>query len=180
MSNLKIKVVSQHPHVLKGQLKIAAESELLPVLLEIMKMVEFETGYAWMVTSYLRQSPSHSRGVSLDIAPDIAESSKKYYAVYRGSDPVLYKREKLIRDLQRVASRFYSTKVSANIFIEPDHLHIQLSPFDEFGGHCHVTKWGIAKSCYSDTSDRSKLPLIKAGDHSLLRYAQAYGRIKKK
>lgn len=146
-------VVSQDPH-----LSTATAKANLPVFIEATRLVERATGYAWRITSYQRASPSHSRGVAMDIAPDIAIRSRKFYAAYNGSDPVLYKREPLIRALQSlVPLPQLRPGVVVGLFIEPDHIHMHLIEGTE---SFKVIKWGIKKPCYHDTLTRSKLPLL--------------------
>jgi len=139
----------------------------LPLLLSAANDIIAATGYRWKPTSLLRRSPSHSKALSIDLAPDIAKESEHLYAVTSMSDPVLYKREGLIRDLQKLsASKGSSRYPGANntvlgIFIEPDHLHVQV--FDQIRQSdllFTIVKWGQAKPCYHDTLERSSLPLI--------------------
>lgn len=131
--------------------------------------VESATGYQWRPTSHWRQSPSHSQGIALDIAPEITPSDRKFYAVYRRSDPVLYKRAKLLRQLQSLCRKYnraiqdgtFVMPYSIGLFIEPDHIHIHIAaPDPETGPQLEVVKWGIAKPVYPDTYQRMKLPLI--------------------
>lgn len=139
-----------------------SEKEYLPELIRIWQTVERETGYRWKCTSYWRHSPSHSKGYALDIAPDISPDSERDYAVNQGSDPVLYKRVKLVRTLQKVARKFRPTKYDVGIYIEPDHLHLQLFA-PEGKDHplrVRLFKWKIVKPVYADSAIRSNLPLI--------------------
>lgn len=137
----------------------------LPSLLTVLNTIEEICGYRWQITSYARNSPSHQRCISLDIAPDISPSAAHLYSANQKSDPVLYKREVLIRKLQTVASHFNTGGGPAldfpvGIFIEPDHLHLQV--FDSLPDNRQivVVKWKQPKSCYPDTMERIKLPLI--------------------
>jgi hypothetical protein len=123
-------------------------------------LIEAESGFAWHATSYWRRSPSHRFGCSLDIAPDIADKSKDFYAVYRRSDPVLYKREELIRILQRAVHKFRDPNFSVGVYIEPDHLHMQVYPFKDAMGRARLFKWKVPKLVYPDTLQRMKLPMI--------------------
>lgn len=154
-------VVSQDPEIPSSQLKQYAEAHYLPVLIRAWQAVENETGYKWKSTSYWRKSPSHVTGAALDIAPDVSPRSAKHYAVTNMSDPVLYKREALIRDLQNVAADWRPGPYIVGIFIEPDHLHMQVfrrTPGDDRG--MIIVKWKVPKPVYGDTLTRMKLPLI--------------------
>lgn len=155
-----ILIPSQDPHVATRAHREIAEHDWLPELVKMMLLVEAETGYRWHATSYWRKSPSHHKGCSLDIAPDIANSSKKYYAVYNNSDPVLYKRTRLIRDLQRAVKHWHSTEYSLGVYIESDHLHMQVFPHTDAKGRARLFKWGLPKHNYPDTMMRSRMPMI--------------------
>jgi len=130
-----------------------------------MTAIETETGYRWRVTSFIRESPNHKMACALDIAPDIARDSMKHYAVFKQSDPVLYKRIPLIKDLQRVChyeNPYSDTRFG--IFIEPDHLHLQV--FDVYPGQTsdiRLFKWKQPKEIYPDTLDRMELPMTCTG-----------------
>lgn len=142
----------------------------MPLFEFAISSLELATGFKWRVTSMCRQSPSHKRGVAVDVAPDISHSSERYYAVSHMSDPVLYKREKLIRLMQNRLG-FYLDKckvhnVTFNYFIEPDHIHLHLSYRGNPSGRrsssaplFRIIKFGGPKACYKDTKQRSALPL---------------------
>lgn len=152
----KISIINQNPEALVDRHvpKIA-----LPVLIKAMQDIERMTGHRWKVTSYVRESPSHRTGYALDIAPDISPAYAHMYAVTLGSDPVLYKRVPMIRALQEYAARATPKRFTIGVFIEPDHLHIQL--FDPQGApEVRILKWKQPKPVYSDTNERMKLPLI--------------------
>jgi hypothetical protein len=157
-----VTIINQNPHISKPSHRQHAEHFWLPVLLAMRNLIIQETGYDWHVTSYWRDSPSHHKGCSIDIAPDIANKAKHLYAVYRGSDPILYKRKLLIRDLQRAVKRFYNPNFSIGVYIESDHLHMQVYPFADAMGRGRLYKWGLPKTTYKDTFERSKLPLIES------------------
>lgn len=137
----------------------------LPLFEAAISALELATGFKWKVTSLCRQSPSHKRGIAVDIAPDISASSLKYYAVTHLSDPVLYKREKLIRLMQaglpRYLSKIKSYPVTYNYFIEPDHIHLHLSVRRTGDPRYRIVKFGGPKACYRDSVSRSKMPLIR-------------------
>lgn len=162
-NNRQWPIISQHPEVANPSMKAESEREYLPELVHIWKAIEKATGYRWRSTSYWRMSPSHSRGISLDIAPDIAAADVDKYAVTYGSDPVLYKRERLLRDLQEVCASYTSLndEYSIGIFVEPDHLHMQVFSSSELTTPARLYKWKVAKQDYADTDKRMELPLIK-------------------
>jgi len=159
-------IVSQHPNVASINVKHAAEHAYLPRLVALWQAIESASGHRWNTTSYWRESPSHSRGEALDIAPTIHPFVKNQYAVYHGSDPVLYKREPLIRQLQQVARLFrFHLPYSMGIYIEPDHLHLQVIKPTGQVPEVRVFKWKQPKYAYADTLTRIQLPLIKATSH---------------
>lgn len=157
--------VSQQPKALEEKYRAASVVPLLPQFVSIWQAIEKATGHRWKNTSYIRDSPSHRRGQAFDLAPDIAPDSEQHYAVYNNSDPVLYKREKLIRQLQTLRHIDFSLS-NANrigIFIEPDHLHIQaLAPDSSISYPTSIVKWKVEKPIYPDSKERMNLPLIKA------------------
>lgn len=154
-------IVSQDRGIAPPEVTREAEEKALPALVALWQAIEQATGYRWRCTSYWRKSPSHVTGTALDIAPDIDSASEKYYAVNNGSDPVLYKREALVRDLQRVAKTFSLPAFNAGIFIEPDHLHLQLFHRESGSPPTRVFKWRVPKPVYGDTLQRMQLPLIR-------------------
>jgi hypothetical protein len=151
-------IVSQNPEYWKEFTTLA----YLNTLLDVCEAIENATGHKWMITSFLRDSPSHRRSVSIDLAPLISAASSHLYAVTNGSDPVLYKREPLIRSLQDVC-RMMPTDMpfDIGIFIEPDHLHVQAftkeNPTDP--SQVRLYKWKQPKPVYSDTHARMLLPM---------------------
>lgn len=132
----------------------------MPALLKAWQAIEAFTGFRWKSTSYWRRSPSHSKGISLDLAPDIAPQFENQYAVNRGSDPVLYKREALIRSLQHMAAKTSVPGFKVGVFIEPDHLHVQLFSLTDDGPPIRIVKWKQQKPSYGDTAERIKLPIL--------------------
>lgn len=150
-------IISQKPDALTNP---SAPAMFLPVLVSVINAIEMITGHKWRVTSYVRMSPSHQHGISVDVAPDISEKDENKYAVARSSDPVLYKRETLIRQLQQVCAKFSPPGYDVGIFMEPDHLHLQVFEKGWERGQLKLFKWGQVKLCYSDSAERSKLPLL--------------------
>jgi hypothetical protein len=151
-------IISQAPGIATADTKIRAETDYLPVLVGLWQRIEQATGYRWMSTSYWRDSPSHRRGEALDIAPSIAAASFHAYPVHHGSDPVLYKKTKLIRALQAVAHSIDDVPFSLGIYIEPDHLHLQVMK-PEGRPEVKVFKWKQPKYAYADTQQRMSLPM---------------------
>lgn len=161
-------IKNQHPNVATPEKKAQAEYLYLPSLVYLWHLVEVYTGYRWRCTSYWRQSPSHQHGYALDIAPDIKLSDWSHYSVSQMSDPVLYKRERLMRKLQTLArdptlARKYWPFVFS-LAVEPDHIHLSLfRPDSDFGpSNVSVLKWKVEKPVYKDSAQRMKLPLIKS------------------
>jgi hypothetical protein len=155
-------VVSQDPNIASPSDKAYAEKHYLPELVHAWQCIERYLGYRWKSTSYWRRSPSHHKGIALDIAPDVSPSSATLYAVTNQSDPVLYKRTQLIRGLQAVAREFTTLDptLSIGVFIEPDHLHMQVFERSELFTPMRIVKWKVAKPCYPDTYDRMRLPMM--------------------
>jgi protoporphyrinogen oxidase len=152
-------VYSQDESVIPDKLKILSLTKYLPVLLSVATAIENATHYKWLVTSYLRDSPSHSQGVALDIHPDISEDSKPLYAVTNMSDPVFYKREPLIRALQQVSREVNIPNYTVAVVIESDHLHLHIFNKDTSLPSVNVFKWKEAKPVYKDTYERMQLPM---------------------
>lgn len=158
-------VVSQEPSALPENQRSKVVLNYLPQLLAIWRDIEKVTGYRWKCTSYLRNSPSHSKGHAIDLAPHIHPKDMKHYAVYNQSDPVLYKRQPLVTALQQLKNRRYSFDNSNHlgIFLEPDHLHIQVLAPDSQNSPVSIIKWGIPKPIYKDTKQRMGLPPTSKG-----------------
>lgn len=157
----KYVVISQEPGTISDGDSIATARYYLPAFILAWNAIEEVTGHRWRCTSYIRNSPSHIRGQAFDLAPDIHPSAAHAYAVTNQSDPVLYKREPLIRALQSLRmDKFGDLPMGA--FIEPDHIHLQiLKPNSGERFPFSVIKWKIAKPIYPDTFERMKLPLIQ-------------------
>lgn len=165
LPNFKVgpyEIISQDPSAVSNDDQIVSATQFLPAFLRYWAALERVTGYRWKCTSYLRQSPSHSRGHSFDLAPDIALGAQKHYAVYNGSDPVLYKRGILLRKLQSMKNlRFIEDPYFLGVFVEPDHLHVQVLMKEP--GQVESTKlykYKQLKAVYSDTASRIKLPML--------------------
>lgn len=163
-------IISQHPLALKGSDRNDVVSSWLPIFMYVWREIERVTSHRWKCTSYIRNSPSHSLGQSMDLAPDIAPSAMSNYGVYRQSDPVLYKRVPLIRALQSLNFDPHTDEyliegipsyVGIGLFIESDHIHMQILSKDESAQRFSVVKWGIAKPLYSDTYQRKVLPFTE-------------------
>lgn len=156
-------IVSQEPSALVNPNKELVADTYLPAFIILWKAIEDATGHRWKCTSFIRNSPSHKKGHSFDLAPDIAKSDENKYAVTHMSDPVLYKRERMIRQLQTLKNLRISPDFDMGIFIEPDHLHIQvLNPGDGSLAPVNIVKWGQPKPIYKDTMARSALPLFRS------------------
>ena len=84
-------------------------------------------------------------------------------ATTHGSDPVLYKREWLIRRLQSIKDTNLPSNLSTiGIFIEPDHLHVQVLDPRSTTAQISTIKWEIPKPIYGDTYERMALPLFRS------------------
>jgi hypothetical protein len=82
------------------------------------------TQIPWRITSYLRNDgSSHSRGVSVDIAPFDVQPND--YAVSRGEDPLLSYRRALLDRLSLLENVDFGVPIA--FVIESDHIHIQMS-----------------------------------------------------
>jgi len=151
-------VISQDRNAYTG----TSHQKYLIALLQVVSAIEQVTQHRWRLTSFIRQSPNHKTACALDIAPDIAAQDAHAYAVTRGSDPVLYKRAPLVRQLQRVCREFVHDNYDVGIFIEPDHLHLQLfTPSSPTV--MKVFKWKGPKQVYADTLERMVLPVTETG-----------------
>lgn len=131
------------------------ERSYLSRLRGIKTAIESATGYTWRETSHIRLSPSHKDGTSLDLAPMIAENDKPHYGVYRLSDPILHKRPTLIKQLSSVIHSVPTTfPYSIGIFIETDHLHVQIFEKRVKPPFHILCPWGMPKYEYPDTTLR--------------------------
>jgi len=162
--------VSQDPTALPVEYRTDTGRLFLPVFLNVWRAIEKVTGHRWKNTSYIRDSPSHKRGQAFDLAPDFSPVAASHYAVTKNSDPVLYKRTKLIRQLQTLTTvKFVPLSgMKLGIFIEPDHLHIQVlsgerDPSTSIPDSLptHIVKWKVAKPVYPDTYERMNLPMLQ-------------------
>jgi len=154
-------IANQDPYIASLPYKREAEQNYLPYLLLAWRIIEDSTGYRWKCTSYWRRSPSHQYGVSLDLAPDISARSERLYSFSKMSDPVLYKREALLRKLQVACANMPEIPFLIGIFVEPDHLHLQVLRKDRPGPFMRLVKWKQPKTIYPDTLQRMALPLIR-------------------
>lgn len=169
-------IISQEPDALRSPDRNVIISLWFPIFMFTWREIERVTGHRWKCTSYIRNSPSHSLGQSMDLAPDIDPSAERQYGVYVNSDPVLYKRAPLIRSLQSLNSDrrvdpFLKTGLPSNLgiglFIESDHIHMQVIKKDSSAQTFAIVKWGIAKPLYPDTYDRKELPFTSSKYRSI-------------
>lgn len=134
------------------------EKEYIAILYKAWKMIEAATGFRWLNSSYIRNSPSHSRGQAIDLYPDMDETLKSRYAGTHQSDPVLHSREELYNRLLPLSQRVVSPQLQVIIGIESDHLHVQLLPKGAKGPlPVVIWSWKQPKMCYHDTHARQKL-----------------------
>lgn len=161
------RIVNQDPSVISIPNLRQLSTCYLPAFLSFWASLEKSTGYRWYASSLIRDSISHEVGQAIDLVPDISDKSWGQYAVNKGSDPVLYKREPLIRAIQSLLPiEFFSESkggepYALGIFIEPDHLHVQVIKKEPNKvPHNRLIKWGQPKPVYQDTYSRMKLPLI--------------------
>lgn len=115
-------------NVLGASMPIPQKRAVLDV---IAKAIANATGMDWDETSYIRDSPGHVDGDSLDIAPRVyTEALKRDYATFKKSDPVLFRREALLRRLMGLAltrnSALLQQGLMCVVAVENDHLHIQI------------------------------------------------------
>lgn len=148
------KVLSQQPYAITEEDRHMSATNYLPAFIAIQHDIEQVTGYRWRNTSYIRISPNHQTGHAFDLAPEFDSESLPHYAVSRGSDPVLYLRPALYRALSRLKFKRYGP-FTIGIFIESDHLHLQILKYTPPFG-VQVVKWGAVKPLYADSIKRSK------------------------
>jgi hypothetical protein len=101
----------------------------LKVLRRAAKAVADFTGVAWTETSWLRNSPGHVAGDSLDIMPDLGlVNGQPAFSGLAGSDPVLHLRPGLLNALMNLAfaKQPWLGPLSLLVGVENDHLHLQL------------------------------------------------------
>lgn len=155
--------VNQDPTIISVDDRVRLARTTLPCFVMLWSDIEASTGYRWRNTSLVRDSPSHRKGHSMDLAPDIAEKDKHLYAVNNNSDPVLWKRLPLIKDLTTLRNNQYAGPHDFGIFIESDHLHIQILEKDKKQFPISIVKWGEVKPVYSDSISRVNLPNTNKG-----------------
>lgn len=150
--------VSQQPDIFRGPHSVLREyvAEFVP----FWAALEQATGFRWKSTSWLRDSKSHAKGYALDLAPDIIDRDWSLYSVSRMSDPVLYKRTRLMRDLQGLHHSYHPRRFSVGVYVEPDHLHVHLMKSSDGFPQVRVFKWKQPKPIYKDTFERMKLPML--------------------
>jgi len=111
--------------------------------------IETCTGFRWRATSFFRDEKkgNHRHLVALDLAPDTLPGVQgTWYSQRRGSDPVLHKRYALIRQLDCVEGQLKARlPYSVGIFVENDHLHVQLfrkaEPYVKVIAYPKITPW---------------------------------------
>jgi hypothetical protein len=162
-----INFLSQNPNAVSAADRSHYVPLLLPQFVLLLNDIEKVTGHAWKVTSYIRDSPSHSKAQSIDFAPDVAPSAQKAYGVYKNSDPILHKRQKLYSQLSQLVHKRYDSANSIGIFVESDHLHVQALANEAGRAPVRIAKWGLRKPLYPDTDARNALPML-SGDAPLL------------
>lgn len=146
-------------HILPKGVKVEGKKKVLD---HIAQRVANSTGMLWDETSFIRASPGHENGDSLDIAPRfLSEQVANQYSRAKMSDPVLFKREALLRRLMAIAIGrdpvLERHHVLAVIAVENDHLHIQLGvPSDprDVGIVIPMPFGRDLSSRYSDSSKR--------------------------
>lgn len=125
------------------------------IFADILGEICLATRIPWRITSWLRDAPTHKTGSAMDIAP-LTDPSKNY-AVDQLSDPALSWRDPLVSyivDKCLPVMKRISTKYSVGIqlFIETDHIHIQLR---NDMTKTSVARWPVPKdSVFRDSTDR--------------------------
>lgn len=130
-------------------------------LLRILKAIEKVSKRRWRLTSWIRDSVSHSNGMSFDIAPFANPAEAPRYAHFKGSDPILTYRLELRLGLLKLSDMFPKDfPYDVKLFIETHHLHINLLPRSKESGHPRVTVWVYdLDDQYPDSKERRRLPV---------------------
>lgn len=151
-------IINNQPTAASAEIATYVIPHSLPVLLSAWNAIERATGYAWRCTSYIRHSPSHKYGISIDLAPDMEDDLKRVYAHTHNSDPILHSRPTLLRKLLKLKDVRLSPWCDVIIATESDHLHVQLVPVGRFGPHpVNVVRWQTYKPLYKDTVQRNAI-----------------------
>jgi hypothetical protein len=154
-------IISQQPDIVSEAAFRTSISQYLPQFIQFWKDLEQATGFRWKCTSYLRDSPTHKKGQAMDFAPDWDPKDAHKYSANQGSDPVLYKRQWLFQRLKLLRRNNYGRGNNhMGIFIEPDHLHVQVLKVSPHHFPTSVVKWQVAKPVYPDTYRRMQLPIF--------------------
>lgn len=128
----------------------------LPVLLRAWDAIEAVTGYKWINTSFLRDSPSHKMGHAIDLVAKMDPELERVYALTHKSDPVLHSRLALMLKLLPLTKMSFSPLCDLVIAVESDHLHVQIVKRGSAGPHpTNIYRWADTKPIYNDTANRN-------------------------
>jgi len=157
-------------------------SKEFALLDSVRRAIIMVTGLEWRPTSWMRNSPGHITGLSLDIAPVITDANKDSYAVTHMRDPLLNLRKEPFmalfrwqREVNVTGDPRLPTKFDVGIFIESDHLHIQLYTKGVLGNRLDVERFLVPKgdSVYKNSTadfNAAWSMFVKTKDRSTGRY----------
>lgn len=129
----------------------------LPILLKAWTLIEKATGYKWRCTSFIRHSPSHSKGHSLDLVPDFHPSVKSAYNGSNMSDPIMHSRPELFAALIPFSDVRIDPNYNVVAAIESDHIHLQVIKGYSYPQAFTVLRWKDFKPVYKDTVFRNNV-----------------------
>lgn len=129
----------------------------LPILLKAWTLIEKATGYKWKCTSFIRHSPSHAKGHSLDLVPDFHPSVKSAYNGSSMSDPIMHSRPELFAALIPFSDVRIDPHYNVVAAIESDHIHLQVIKGYSYPNAFTVLRWKDFKPVYKDTVYRNNV-----------------------
>lgn len=128
----------------------------MPILASVWQAIQRATGYRWRSTSFIRRSPSHQKGHSLDLVPDMDPELTESYSGTHRSDPILHSRLELIDALLPLTHIKFSNDADVVIAVESDHLHLQVVKIGSQGPFpTNILRWQTLKPVYADTVERN-------------------------
>lgn len=149
-------VGGNHPQGLTNEQKYALLTEVAGRLAE-------NTKVEWQETAWIKDSPGHVDGSSLDVAPRLwVIGHEQNYAGAKGSDPALFQRPYLWWKLAGMAMgrdpSLRAHRLIALLAVENDHIHIQLlEPHDkhDWGRLIPVSFGRVMNERYADSAQRA-------------------------
>lgn len=147
------------------------QDEMHALLHYVAQMITNNTGVEWQETAWIKESPGHVDGSSMDIAPRLyVIGHEANYSGAKGSDPVLFQRPYLLRKLMGLGMgrdpRLAAKHMVALVAVENDHIHIQLlTPHNkhDWGRIVPVSFGRVQGDRYPDSAARATMVVTPKG-----------------